>query len=337
MKKRYSQLIETFIFTGLVGLIGFLMATGKASVYLHPKMEKYLIFAFAILLAVDVLWVVRLFSPDEKPRKFKMSYLIFVLPLMVGIMNPNQISGAVLQNKTVSVMQSMTSNNKVPEPVTVPQEETAVPVTTEASTTASKAMAEVDGQRQAGDAGEGVEARPSTTREVPTEPSSTAQEKEDTSEAQTEKATEAKTQAVTETEAPPSTEAVPLKPFGDKADDAFYDLMTSIYTNPDLWIGETVVVEGFVFREEGYHGDTLVLSRLVMACCAADAYVVGLFVKDPTVKDLPNDGWFKVEGVIAQEAIYNPFTESYDMNPVIKPTAITAIEAYENPYVYPAQ
>lgn len=336
MKKRYSQLIETFIFTGLVGLIGFLMATGKAGIYLHPKMGKYLIFAFVILLTVDVLWVVRLFSGKEKPRKFKMSYLIFVLPLMVGIMNPNQISGAVLQNKTVSVMQSMASNNKVPEPVTATQEEETTPVTPEATTTALEAVTEAAVQSQSQTEAE-VENAPPTSQEATTVSASEVQEKEAAPETQTEKATEAQTQEVTETEAPPATESVPLKQIGDKGDDPFYDLMTSIYTNPDLWMGEAVSVEGFVFREEGYHGDTLVLSRLVMACCAADAYVVGLFVKDPAVKDLPNDGWFKIEGVIAQEAIYNPFTESYDMNPVIKPTTITAIEPYATPYVYPAQ
>jgi uncharacterized repeat protein (TIGR03943 family) len=71
-------------------------------------------------------------------------------------------------------------------------------------------------------------------------------------------------------------------------------------SDPRLFAGEPVRISGFVLPQPG--GQPL-LARLLVRCCLADATPVGLAVRWPPGKPLPQaDQWLQLEGVMGVQA-----------------------------------
>lgn len=73
---------------------------------------------------------------------------------------------------------------------------------------------------------------------------------------------------------------------------------------PDSYLGQKVDVKGFVVYRPELPADHLMLSRLVITCCAADAYPVALPVKFTGERQAyPQDSWLHVKGKMTVEKI----------------------------------
>lgn len=113
-----------------------------------------------------------------------------------------------------------------------------------------------------------------------------------------------------------------------KMNDEFYVPIINILSE-DLsnMIGKTITTKGFVYRDQNFFQDEIVIARFSVVCCVADASVYGIMAKG-NIAHLPKDQWIEVTGRIDQI--------KYDGStvPVIKIQKFSKIPVPENPYVY---
>lgn len=118
-------------------------------------------------------------------------------------------------------------------------------------------------------------------------------------------------------------------------DSNFYKAVNDIGTNLEKYRSKKVIITGFVFKREDFKEDEFVVGRMSMACCAADAQVMGLMAKWAEAKNLEKDIWVNIEGVI-QSTQYSASenNETFTL-PLIEVTKVEKIQTPENIYVYP--
>jgi uncharacterized repeat protein (TIGR03943 family) len=64
-----------------------------------------------------------------------------------------------------------------------------------------------------------------------------------------------------------------------------------------------VTTEGMVYRSVKNGGNTFMLFRFAIVCCAADALPLAVTVKSTAADILNNDAWVRVEGIFAIETL----------------------------------
>ena len=85
-----------------------------------------------------------------------------------------------------------------------------------------------------------------------------------------------------------------------KMNDEFYVPIINILSdNLSSMIGKTITTKGFVYREQNFFQDEIVIARFSVVCCVADASVYGIMAKG-NVAHLPKDQWIEVTGRIDQ-------------------------------------
>jgi putative membrane protein len=109
----------------------------------------------------------------------------------------------------------------------------------------------------------------------------------------------------------------------------YYPILCDLYTDLDKYVGRTVTVTGFVFRDESFAVDQFVTARLLMVCCAADMQTVGLLCQYDGAPQLESDSWVTVTGVLQKV----PF--GGEDAPCIAVGSVEAVEAPEDAYIYP--
>jgi putative membrane protein len=111
--------------------------------------------------------------------------------------------------------------------------------------------------------------------------------------------------------------------------EGFLEMLTMLDMFRNNFIGTTVVISGFIYREAGMDTDQFVVSRMAMQCCSADAMPYGFLVKSGMGANLKKDEWVSLTGVIG--------LTQFGGNEIIQLDArkITKIKAPEDPYVYP--
>lgn len=118
-------------------------------------------------------------------------------------------------------------------------------------------------------------------------------------------------------------------------DNNFYKAVNDIGMNIEKYRGKKVILSGFVFKREDFKPDQFVVGRMSMACCAADAQVMGLMSKWAETPNLEKDTWVKVEGIIGSTEQKNVESEGTLILPLVEIVNIEKIETPENIYVYP--
>lgn len=113
-----------------------------------------------------------------------------------------------------------------------------------------------------------------------------------------------------------------------KMNDEYYvPIMNILSEDLSSMIGKTITTKGFVYREQNFFQDEIVIARFSVVCCVADASVYGIMAKG-NVAHLPKDQWIQVTGQIDQIK-YDGATV-----PIIKIKKLSKIPVPENPYVY---
>lgn len=93
--------------------------------------------------------------------------------------------------------------------------------------------------------------------------------------------------------------------------------------------GRPIQFTGFVYKEEGFAANQLVVSRYLITHCVADASIVGFLTELDNAPEIAEDTWLEASGVI-ETTLYNG-TEI----PFIKITNWKVINSPDQPYVYP--
>lgn len=110
--------------------------------------------------------------------------------------------------------------------------------------------------------------------------------------------------------------------------DKYYVPMMDILSD-DLsrMIGKTITTKGFVYREQNFFQNEIVVARFSVTCCVADASVYGIMAQGD-VAHLPKDQWIEITGKI-DKIKYDGMTV-----PIMKIEKLSKIPMPKNPYVY---
>ncbi|MEV6445367.1 TIGR03943 family protein [Amycolatopsis sp. NPDC051716] len=90
--------------------------------------------------------------------------------------------------------------------------------------------------------------------------------------------------------------------------------------------GRTVSLTGFVVHTDG----STLLARLVISCCAADAFPVTVRLRGGAADHLPSDAWIQVTG----EVVPGTATKDNSYTPDFTPTSVTPVPTPKDPYEY---
>ncbi|WP_079504577.1 TIGR03943 family putative permease subunit [Mesobacillus jeotgali] len=114
--------------------------------------------------------------------------------------------------------------------------------------------------------------------------------------------------------------------FNDSIYSSYYEEISS---DIDKFQGRKVSLYGFVYKEEGFAENQLVVSRFLVTHCVADASIIGFLSEFPDAAKIEKDTWIKIEGVIG--------TGSYMDNPIplVKVVKWEIAKEPEVPYLYP--
>ncbi len=102
-----------------------------------------------------------------------------------------------------------------------------------------------------------------------------------------------------------------------------------IMANTEQLQGTKVSLSGFVYREEGFSAEQLVIGRFLITHCVADAGLIGFLTEFDQAANIEDNTWLDVTGTI-QLTDYQG-----SQIPVIEVTDVETIEEPDQPYVYP--
>ncbi|QPC46571.1 TIGR03943 family putative permease subunit [Mangrovibacillus cuniculi] len=111
-------------------------------------------------------------------------------------------------------------------------------------------------------------------------------------------------------------------------DDNFVRSLQAIDTHLGELKDKEIELTGFVYREEGFNDNQLVVSRFAIGCCVADAVVYGIMIEHPDAASLKSDEWVKIKGNI-QSVQYGE-----SIIPLIKDTVMEKVDKPSSPYVF---
>lgn len=112
-------------------------------------------------------------------------------------------------------------------------------------------------------------------------------------------------------------------------DDMFSSYYGEINENPQPYVGKTIKMSGFVFKEDGFTNNQLVISRFLITHCIADASIIGFLAEFQGAETIEEDTWIEIEGVI-DIGTYG----GYEL-PIIKVTSLNVVDEPSEPYIYP--
>jgi len=120
----------------------------------------------------------------------------------------------------------------------------------------------------------------------------------------------------------------------DEQADTFLDTFIGLNNETELYLDQPIMIEGFVYREAYFDTDAMIVSRLLVTCCTADAAVVGVYVQSEDCRAFDEDAWVKVEGTLVMGDVYDPTSDRTINALIIKDPVITEIEPFESRYIY---
>jgi putative membrane protein len=102
-----------------------------------------------------------------------------------------------------------------------------------------------------------------------------------------------------------------------------------IIRNVDQYKGRPIQLKGFVYKEEGFQPNQLVISRFLITHCVADASIVGFLSEFQEASKLSSDTWIEAEGTLDVTKYHGTKL------PIIKINSWKKIDEPKEPYLYP--
>lgn len=112
MKKKINlnELIWLFILLGFTYYFYMIISTDKINLYVHPKMIKYVKFAFYFFIVLTIFQGKNIFSV-KKNKKLKIGYIMFLIPLTLGFLLKSEgLSAYNVINKGFSLTSQLKIN-----------------------------------------------------------------------------------------------------------------------------------------------------------------------------------------------------------------------------------
>ena len=309
MRKFGVEIMWLVVLLALVVAMGILLISGDILFYLAPRMVPMVWFGlvvFAVLVIYQFLHLAHRLREGRSDAKIRLNSLIFLIPivLMLTVM-PNESTSNTLPNKNVQML-SLTSESA-----------------SEEEETGESALLETDQNEPM------PEVEPST--QYSQTPTSAPTQMEEATEEATEEPAESSVEPIEVADAMPCTlgdETVSFNISDDLFSGYIYDTVKELE-------GQTITLYGFVYTDDSFPENTIMVSRLYLYCCAADAYVVGFHVKVEETADFEDAEWIRVTGKV-QTVSLEYYGDYYDF-PILTDGIIVSCEApdAEDAYIYP--
>jgi len=290
--------LKILLLLGYAAFFLYIVFSDAVSMYVHPRIIPYIIFAAAVMTAIALLSFSNLSEPTKKKKPFYL--LFFAVPLLMAVLLPAQFFDAgsgIAEGLQLTAATSSAASETTSEASSEISSEASVP--TESSTAESA---------------ESIYSAPESVETVPTD--SLAQS--------------AASQTDIESQEPQATASEDV---GDDVivmdSDNFYEWIDQITNSLDDYIGRKIVITGFVYKGEGLGENRFVPARLMMVCCAADMVTVGLLCNYDQTAELEENAWVKVTGIIGKS------TYEGEEVPEIEVSEVEPTEKPDREYVYP--
>lgn len=115
----------------------------------------------------------------------------------------------------------------------------------------------------------------------------------------------------------------------------YYPAYKELYANPAAFAGRTIHATGFVYHMKGEPADQLIMARMLMWCCAADAVAIGFISESSHAPALKDAQWIAVTGRLGTTAYVDQYTKVTSTVPMIKVTKIQKLKGPDFAFVYP--
>lgn len=111
-------------------------------------------------------------------------------------------------------------------------------------------------------------------------------------------------------------------------EDNYIGSITLMEDHMPEYLDKEIIMSGFIFREESYPDNQMVVGRFGISCCVADGGIYGIMVQGMDLDSYKNDMWVEIKGTLNM-VDYN----GWEL-PLIEPTEIKEIQTPHEPYVY---
>ncbi|WP_128894333.1 TIGR03943 family putative permease subunit [Longirhabdus pacifica] len=311
MQFHFQHMLRAIILAVFAWFIVRLHISGEVTMYINPKYSLLSQLAAGLLLVLFVIQVFRIFQPkvedhhhcdndcghdhgySDSTLKKIMTYSIIIFPLLTGFALPPQLlDSSIAANKGTLLRQSSVAANE-----TAPAAEVE-DVQTDQQPSSSSDVTE------SGDAsGENAEHVPDP-----------ALADKNVVELETHDAMQAKLK---------ESDTITFD------DEYYYPYYEWISMDPQSYVGKTIKISGFVYKEDGLASNQLVLARFAITHCIADASIIGFLAEFDEAENYEKDTWLEIEGTLQM-------TTYLDMElPVLQVEKLDTIDQPDQPYVYP--
>lgn len=296
MRNRGAQILWLAVLLTVAAAMGILLIGGDILLYLSPRMVPVVWFGFIVMASLAVFQIWQIIAGwKNHERKIRLGNLIFLIPVILML--------TVTPDKNTSGTLPNQNVKLVSMVKSTPQADETVVL-------------------------------PSPTASV--EPSSDAQQTQTSAAPSQSPATAAEEQAdaadaMLAADAAPCVYKEGTVPF----DDATTSFSNMLYASAQDLAGKNVKLCGYVYKDAAFPENTVLLSRLFISCCTADASVVGFHVRVENADDFENDEWVCVQGTIQTFSMdYNG--EEYAL-PILTGGTISRCDApkADEAYIYP--
>ncbi|MFH5184305.1 TIGR03943 family putative permease subunit [Paenibacillus sp. TAB 01] len=324
--------IRGAILAGFSVYIAYLAKSGKLIYYIAPQMEPFVKLGAILLfiIAVFQIWLAVQSGqedieacgcehvPSSSPVKNTVLYSLFLIPLLLGLLLPDTVMGS-----QVAAIKGMNLNARTAA-VNQPAPPASVPVQTAAAAPQSSPAAAQEPLAASAAPPEAEQSKPAARESDPIAPGSEAVPAAGHDPLDALFPTDTFTKAYA---------GLGKKLYGQDLiqirEKGFMELLTTLDLYKDAFMGKSVQITGFVYREDGMSPDQFVVSRMAMQCCSADTTPFGVMVQSAAAAHFPKDSWVKLTGKLST-TVYNDMT-------ILKIDAVTIqkTEPSTSPYVYP--
>jgi len=322
---RRHYFLRSLILIGFTGLLARLIVTDRLSHYLAPRLHMFSYVTLGILAILTLVSLRQVFTGTNayacdcedahqlprSPWRSTLVYGMFILPLAMGFLMPEQILGSdVAAKRGVTLLGS--DVKKLAE-----------------AATAANPPAQAS-QPEPGSAGNSPQSGGADSAAlVPANPGASS--------------------TVTDKQPPALTDEQIRQKFANTGFGDFYsDIAVALYKQPVIDLNDKVFLDGlttmelfakefagkeietfgFVYRQPDFTPQQFVVARFSVSCCTADASVFGVLVENAQGSKWAKDSWVRVHGRLEAREV-----DGYDML-VLKADRIEQVEPPKDPYVY---
>lgn len=313
MRKFGAEIMWLVVLSALVIAMGMLLISGDILFYLVPRMVPMVWFGFVVLVVLVIYQfchLARCLRENRSETKNQLNSLMFLIPIVLILtVMPNESTSGTLPGKSVQMLsltsESTSNPNEVSESDQIAAEQSELTLDEEPSEQYSQ-----------------------TATSAPTQMDEVVEE---ATEETTEEQTKTSVETIEVADAIPCILGEETVSF-DISDDSF---SSYIYDTVEELAGQTITLYGFVYIDDSFPENTIMVSRLYLYCCAADAYVVGFHVKVEDTADFEDDKWIRVTGTV--QAVNLEFYGEYYDFPILTDGTIVCCEApdAQEAYIYP--